>query len=125
MLLTLPVEEFLRRLRAEKPLLLDARSPSEYNQAHIPGAVSFPLLDDEERKKVGITYKQQGREAAVIKGYDLVGGKFGDYVRKAKKLVSEHTQLQTSNPKPQTIFLYCWRGGMRSNIMAWVLRTVG
>jgi tRNA 2-selenouridine synthase len=124
-LIILDVEDFLERLRAEKPLLLDARSPSEFSQAHIPGAVSFPLLNDEERQQVGITYKQKSKEAAVIKGFDLVGRKFGDYIRKAKALLIQHDKLRTTDLKPQTIFLYCWRGGMRSSIMSWVLRTAG
>jgi tRNA 2-selenouridine synthase len=119
--LVLPVEQFFERLRAENPLLLDVRSPSEFRQAHIPGAVSFPLLNDEERKDVGITYKQRGKEAAVIKGYELVGGKFGKYVKQAMEMLAKHT----STSQAGKIYLYCWRGGMRSNIMAWVLRMAG
>jgi tRNA 2-selenouridine synthase len=110
----------LKRFREEKLLLLDARSPSEFNQAHIPGAVSFPLLNDEQRKEVGITYKLKGREAAVVKGFDLVGSAFGDFVRDTKKLQSS---LKINKDAP--VMIYCWRGGMRSGIMSWVLSTAG
>jgi tRNA 2-selenouridine synthase len=119
------IEDFYKKLRAENPLLLDVRSPSEYRQAHIPGAINFPLLNDEERKQVGITYKKGGKEAAVIKGYDLVGGKFGSYVKQAKTLLAKHSGKAEGDIPNQTIFIYCWRGGMRSNIMAWVLRMAG
>jgi tRNA 2-selenouridine synthase len=136
----LQVEDFISRLKSENPVLLDVRSESEFYHGHIPDAVNLPLLNDEHRKEVGITYKQKGRSQAVEKGFELVGGKFIDFIRSAKELLSSF-QLQTSPPdrisragnleprtsnlKPQTIFLYCWRGGMRSNIMSWVLETAG
>ena len=94
--------------------LIDARSPSEYAHSHIPGAINIPLLDDEHRKIIGTTYKQQGREAAVLKGFDLVGPKFGDIARAAK------SQLDSREVK-----VYCWRGGMRSHILSWVLELSG
>jgi len=114
MIQTLEVKDFVDRFREKKIALLDARSESEFKQGHIPGAVNIPLLNDEHRKIVGTIYKQKGREAAVLSGFDLVGGKFGDLVRSAREL-SEDKQ----------IMLYCWRGGMRSNIMAWTLNTAG
>lgn len=115
------IEDFLERLNTGDHLLLDARSESEFYHGRIPGAVNLPLLNDEQRKEVGITYKQKGRSEAVEKGFELVGGKFVEFIRQTKLLL----QLQTTNHKPQTIFLYCWRGGMRSNIMSWVLETAG
>ena len=51
-------------LNLENPLFIDTRSPSEYEQGHIPGAVNVPLLEDEERAIVGTLYKQQGQEEA-------------------------------------------------------------
>ncbi len=112
---TVVVEEFIKRLAARETLLLDARSESEFRQGHIPGAINLPLLNDEHRKIVGTTYKQKGREAAVQSGFDLVGSKFGDFIRSANEL--------SSNKKE--VMLYCWRGGMRSNIMSWLLNTAG
>lgn len=108
------IENFIGKFRKEGLLLLDVRSESEYRQGHIPGAVNLPLLNDEHRAVVGTTYKKKGREAAVLSGFDLVGNKFGDFVRTALSL-SENKQ----------VMLYCWRGGMRSNIMAWILNMAG
>jgi tRNA 2-selenouridine synthase len=96
------------------PILFDARSPSEYAHAHIPGALNLPLLDDEHRRIIGITYKQEGREAAVLKGFDLVGPRFGDLVRQANGFTDQ-----------REVSVYCWRGGMRSQILAWVLQLYG
>lgn len=106
----LPIDPFLQ---APGPIL-DVRSPSEYAQGHLPGAVSFPLFDDEERAKVGTCYKHQGRDAAVELGFDLAGPRCGDYVRRAKALAPDgHLRL------------HCWRGGMRSGGMAWILALAG
>jgi len=102
--------QFIQKHLEEKLLLLDVRSEKEFSQAHIPGAVNIPLLNDDHRRQVGITYKSNGREAAVLKGFDLVGEKFADFIRQVKKLTGE-----------KHLMLYCWRGGMRSSIMSWVL----
>ncbi len=110
----LAIDDFLKRLGDCKSLLLDVRSESEFKQGHIPGAVNLPLLNDEHRTIVGTIYKQKGKEAAVLSGFDLAGNKFGDFVRVALQL----------SPDKQ-VMLYCWRGGMRSNIMAWILNTAG
>ena len=107
---SLSADIFIRKHLDEKLLLIDVRSEKEFSQAHIPGAVNLPLLNDDHRAQVGITYKSNGREAAVIKGFDLVGEKFGDFIRAVRKLTSE-----------KHIMVYCWRGGMRSSIMSWVL----
>lgn len=96
------------------PLLLDARSEGEFNFAHIPGAVSFPILNNDERKEVGTCYKQRGHEAAVLLGYKLVGAKFEDYLKHAYQ-----------NFKGQDVYLHCWRGGLRSRIMANLLDSAG
>jgi tRNA 2-selenouridine synthase len=111
---TLDIEEFLNDFSIRKILLLDARSESEYKQGHIPGAINLPLLNDEHRVIVGTTYKKEGREAAVLKGFDLVGNKFGEFAR---------TALELSENKH--VMIYCWRGGMRSNIMSWILSMAG
>lgn len=92
--------------------LLDIRTPAEYSEGHLPGARSFPLFSNEERAMVGTIYKQQGRDQAVVKGLELVGPKLKNFVVKAGKF---------DGP----LYLYCWRGGMRSNSMAWLLQTAG
>lgn len=112
-------------------IIFDARSPSEYRHAHIPGALNLPLLDDEHRKIIGTLYKQAGREAAVLKGFDLVGPKFGDLVREAKSMVEIHYNSPSSSEPirglndQREITVYCWRGGMRSGILSWVLGLAG
>lgn len=104
------VPEFLRR----PGVILDARSPGEFVQGHIPGAVSFPLFSNEERAAVGTCYKQQGREPAIELGFEIAGPKFANFVRTAKELTPD-----------RQVRLHCWRGGLRSSSMAWVLETAG
>ena len=98
---------------ATRPLL-DVRSPGEYAQGHVPGAVSFPLFTDAERAAVGTIYKQQSRELALEKGLELVGPKLAGFVRTARTLA----------PDGQ-IAVHCWRGGQRSGSVAWLLRQGG
>lgn len=102
------VEEFFRLQQKGIPAL-DIRSPGEYVQGHIPGAIRFPLFDDEERKEVGTLYKKSGHERAFLTGLDYAGSKMSEYVRSAAALHS----------KP--LLLHCWRGGKRSESMAWLL----
>ncbi|MBP7772059.1 MAG: tRNA 2-selenouridine(34) synthase MnmH, partial [Bacteroidia bacterium] len=79
-------EEYLKLVRESGWLLLDTRSPSEYRQAHIPGAINLPLLNDEHRAAVGTAYKQQGRDAAVLLGFELVGPSFAGFVKQVREL---------------------------------------
>ena len=109
--------------------MLDVRSPGEYNHAHIPGAISFPLFADEERKVVGTAYKQQSREAAIKIGLDYFGPKMRGMVEEVEKLIGVRWPMadNTSNRQQSTanILLYCWRGGMRSGAVAWLLNLYG
>ncbi len=100
--------------RSSGHLLLDVRSEKEYKHAHIPGAINIPLLNNDHRHLIGIEYKQKGREAAVLLGFKLVGPKFHEFIIQAGEL-----------KKSNEIFIYCWRGGMRSGIMAWLLSMAG
>ena len=77
------IEEFLSQCK--EAVLLDVRSPGEYNHAHIPGATSFPLFTDEERKVVGTAYKQQSRETAIKIGLDYFGPKMRGMVEERRK----------------------------------------
>jgi len=106
----LAIADFL----AAPDVLLDVRSPSEYAQGHIPGAISFPLFSDEERAQVGTCYKQEGRDVAVELGFAIAGPKFVHFITEAKELA----------PNRQ-VRLHCWRGGMRSEAVAWVLEMAG
>jgi len=95
-------------------IILDVRSPAEYAQGHIPGAIRFPLFSDDERSQVGICYKHEGRDAAVELGFQLAGPKFAQFIATAKQLAPD-----------RKVRLHCWRGGMRSEAVAWVLRMAG
>ena len=97
--------------------MLDVRSPGEFLHAHIPGAFSLPLFTDEERKVVGTTYKQQSRESAIKVGLDFFGPKM-------RSLVEETEQI-TSKYGSKTVLVHCWRGGMRSGGVAWLLNLYG
>lgn len=107
------IHEFLE-LSKQYPVL-DVRSPSEYAAGHIPGACSLPLFTDEERAIVGTAYKQVSREHAVNKGLEIFGSKMKQLADTAKK-----------NYKGETTFLvHCWRGGMRSGTVGWLLELYG
>lgn len=109
----LSVQEFLTKARALP--VIDVRSPGEYDHAHIPGAVSIPLFDDDERAQVGTKYKNAGKDSAVLLGLNFVGPKLANFVRQSKKL----------NPQDKEVLVHCWRGGMRSGSFAWLLDTAG
>lgn len=116
----LHIEDFLSF--AKQHPVLDVRSPGEYNHAHIPGAYSFPLFTDDERKVVGTAYKQQSREQAIKIGLDYFGVKMRKMVEEAESLISSHKPA-AGNTK--TILIHCWRGGMRSAAVAWLLDLYG
>jgi tRNA 2-selenouridine synthase len=104
--------------------VLDVRSPSEYSHAHIPGAYSLPLFTDPERALVGTYYKQQSRESAIKIGLDFFGLKMRKTVEETEQIVSKYSKDQTSSHK-KTVLVHCWRGGMRSAGVAWLLDLYG
>jgi tRNA 2-selenouridine synthase len=87
----------------------DVRSPSEYNLGHIPGAVNIPLFDDRERVAVGTKYKKEGRLPAILEGLKYTGPELKSKLEKALSISKEGKLL-----------VHCWRGGMRSEAMAWL-----
>lgn len=139
------IEHFLE-LSKQYPVI-DVRSPGEYNHAHIPGAHTLPLFTDEERKQVGTTYKQKSREEAIKLGLDFFGPKMKGVVEEAERIANgqlaiDNRQTATSNnkqpasveknsiegnglPIANCLLLYCWRGGMRSAAIAWLLDVYG
>ena len=134
------IEQFLT-LSREHPVF-DVRSPGEFNHAHIPNAHNLPLFSDEERKQVGTAYKQQSREAAIKIGLIFFGVKMkgmveeveaivqstGYKVQTAQKNEKNFALEETENRKPKTqncILVHCWRGGMRSAGVAWLLDLYG
>jgi len=62
--------------------IIDVRSPAEFAQAHIPGAVNIPLFENDERAKVGTIYKKQNKDKAVLAGLDIVGPKMANKSKK-------------------------------------------
>ena len=117
------IEQFLS-LSREHPVL-DVRSPGEYTHAHIPGAHSLPLFDDEERKVVGTTYKQESREAAIKIGLDYFGVKMRRIVEEVELVVGSSKLVVGSRPATGCVLIHCWRGGMRSAAVAWLLELYG
>lgn len=114
----MPITRFhiqdLLHTRGQIPVL-DVRSPAEYEHAHIPGAVSFPLFTNEERKIIGTAYKQESREKAVKIGLESFGQNLLPLVEAAEKIL----------PPKSEVIIHCWRGGMRSAAVAWLLDLYG
>lgn len=120
------IEKFLG-LAVHTPVL-DVRSPGEYTHAHIPGAYSLPLFTDEERKVVGTAYKQRSREIAIKTGLDYFGVKMRPMVEAAEKIIATYNKengikIPADDKKP--VIIHCWRGGMRSAGVAWLLDLYG
>ena len=95
--------------------VIDARSPSEFGLDHLPGAVNWPSLDDEERRLVGTEYKQVSPFEARKRGAVLVA-----------RNIARHLERETVDlPREWCPLVYCWRGGQRSGALALVLGKVG
>ncbi len=114
------IDEFLKL--AETYPVFDVRSPGEYNHAHLPGAISLPLFTDEERKQVGTAYKQISREKAIKIGLDYFGPKMRPMVEQVEALAVD-SRLPTTDSR--LVLVYCWRGGMRSGAVSWLLDMYG
>ncbi|MEM1435851.1 MAG: tRNA 2-selenouridine(34) synthase MnmH [Pseudomonadota bacterium] len=102
-------------LRGER-VLIDVRAPVEFSRARVPASVNLPILTDAERKRIGITYKQQGAAAAEKLGYRLVAGS----TRAAR--VAGWAEILKQQPDA---LLCCWRGGLRSQIACRWLQEAG
>jgi len=89
--------------------IADVRSPSEFNSGHIPGAVNIPLFDDKERAAVGTKFKKEGRLPAILEGLKYTGPAMSSKLENALKIA-----------KNGKLLVHCWRGGMRSEAMAWL-----
>ncbi|MCF8275417.1 MAG: tRNA 2-selenouridine(34) synthase MnmH [Flavobacteriales bacterium] len=101
-------------LATETMAVVDVRSPQEFESGHLPGATSIPLFADDERAIVGTIYKQQGKKDAIEKGLEIVGPKMAELAKRAAQVAVNGN-----------LGVYCWRGGMRSNRMAWLFEQVG
>ncbi|PRP83322.1 tRNA 2-selenouridine synthase [Planoprotostelium fungivorum] len=117
---TLSADQFLSLVK-QGHLTFDVRSPSEFKKGHLcliqREVVSLPLLNDEERAEVGTIYKQEGRQKAILNGLKFIGGRMHE-------MVSQVEQLHKDSPK-EPVLVYCARGGMRSQSVAWLLNLYG
>ena len=95
--------------------IIDARTPSEYAEDHIPGAINLPVLDDEERARVGTLHKQVSAFEAKKAGAALVSRHIADHLER----------YFAAKPVGYKPLIYCWRGGNRSGAMAHVLQKIG
>lgn len=113
-LTTIPAEEALRRLD-EFHTLIDARSEDEYAEDHLPGAINWPTLNNEERKLVGTMYKQVNAFEASKRGAAMA----------ARNIASHIEREVLDKPKGWKPLAYCWRGGKRSGSLSLVLSQIG
>ena len=108
----LDIKLFLEKARALP--VIDVRSPSEFIHSSVPGAINLPLFTNEERSVIGTLYLQKGSREAIMKGLDFIGPKMKEFAREGLAVAPGGEAL-----------MYCWRGGMRSNSMAWLFNTTG
>ncbi|MBN9887848.1 tRNA 2-selenouridine(34) synthase MnmH [Salipiger abyssi] len=95
--------------------VIDVRSPAEFAEDHVPGAINLPVLDNEERARVGTIYKQESPFLARKLGAALV-------FRNAAAHIEGPLAHHEGGWRP---LVYCWRGGQRSGSFAWMLQQIG
>ena len=95
-------------------LIIDVRAPIEFLKGHVPNSISIPLFEDSERAEIGTLYKQQGKDSAINRGFEIISPKMKHFIREVKTL-----------SKNNKVFVYCFRGGMRSNSFAWLMNSSG
>ena len=119
------IDDFIIKTSASigSSIIIDVRSPAEFEHAHIPSALNLPLFDNDERAMIGTTYKKQSREAAIKAGLPLFGNKMLSMVETVESWIAA-AQKDNDLTKP-TLYVHCWRGGMRSAAMAWLLDLYG
>ena len=111
---TVTPQQYLTDPAFQHHVLLDVRSPGEYQTGKLPGARSLPLFSDPERAEVGTLYKQTSPDAALLRGLEIAGGKMRWLVEEARRLAPENK-----------VVVHCWRGGQRSGSVAWLLERAG
>ncbi|AXI25672.1 selenouridine synthase SelU-like subunit [Methanofervidicoccus sp. A16] len=107
------LDEFMR-MDKEDVIVVDVRSPREYKRSTIPNAINIPLFLDEEYEIIGKTYKKEGKEKAIDLALDIVE-------KNLKRILGEIKKLDRS----KTVVIFCARGGLRSQIMATILKLAG
>ena len=95
--------------------IIDARSPAEFSEDHLPGAENWPVLDNDERREVGTEYVQVSAFDARKTGAAMVASRIGELLR----------AYVGDKPREWKPLVYCWRGGKRSGTLAWFLDQIG
>ncbi len=96
--------------------MMDTRAPIEFTKGAFPGVLNLPLMTDQERQRVGTCYKQQGQQAAIVLGHQLVSGAIKE------QRIQAWADFARAHPDG---LLYCFRGGLRSQIVQQWLREAG
>ncbi len=109
---SISIQEFIK-ISKDLPII-DVRSPAEFSDGHISGAINIPIFSNEERAIVGTKYKQESRDTAIAQALEYIAEKTNHYL----------DELQKSVPSQQ-ICVYCWRGGFRSTGMGHLFQTAG
>lgn len=107
-----PIEEFLDLARTQS--VFDVRTPAEFERGRLPGALNLPLFTNAERAEIGTLYAHEGRNAALKRGLELTGPRLREFIERAE-----------SSAREGAVLVHCWRGGMRSGAMAWLLSFYG
>lgn len=94
---------------------IDVRSPIEYNESHIPGAIHLPLFTDAEREEIGTIYKQQGSNQAKWRAMEVVSPKIPHVMGQIRDVIAQGREP----------VIYCWRGGMRSKSVTLFASLIG
>jgi len=110
----------LEKFRSFKGPLIDVRSPSEYYKGHLPNSINIPLFDNDERSIIGTIYKKEGRKKAVIVGLKFFEKKI-EFLLDNLFMSIESNKTISNNNNELFIRVYCSRGGMRSQSIAWLL----
>ncbi|MBT3756761.1 MAG: tRNA 2-selenouridine(34) synthase MnmH, partial [Candidatus Cloacimonetes bacterium] len=108
----LNIQEFMKH--SKHLPIIDVRTPAEFADGHITGAINIPIFSNEERAVVGTKYKQESKDTAIAQALEYIAEKTDYYLDELVKLVSS-----------QEICIYCWRGGFRSTGMGHLYQTAG
>ena len=110
----MPATTLFNETLLDSHLPVDVRTPLEYQEDHLPGAINVPLLSNEERVEIGTIYKQQGPHLARERGLQLTAHRFPAMVQSI---------AESANGRP--LLVYCWRGGLRSKTVTSILDLTG
>jgi len=110
----------LEKFRSFKGLLIDVSSPGEYYKGHMPNSINIPLFDNDERSIIGTIYKKEGREKAVIEWLKFFEKKIELLLDNLFMSIESYKTFSNNNNQ-FFIRIYCSRGGMRSQSIAWLL----